>query len=82
MKTLMTASMAVAGFFALQADAYAQSQPVRASDRYCLESYSGDSGGGAMPLLCRFATMEQCIQSKTGNTDRCMLNPYLVRRGG
>lgn len=29
-------------------------------------------------LMCRYASFEQCIASKTSQADRCMLNPRLA----
>jgi hypothetical protein len=40
--------------------------------KYCLEQGSP----GSFPLMtCYYETMEQCIASKTGPADRCMINP-------
>jgi len=79
MKMLMMTGAVVAGLVALQAQATAQQEAVGANERYCLDAATYE--GGSQPLLCRFATLEQCNMSKTGNTDRCMLNPRLgVRR--
>ena len=73
MKTWLTACAVLLAFIATQTSAMA-AQNLRKNERYCLES-SGGRGGGTQPLLCRFETMAQCIQSKTGNTDRCFENP-------
>ena len=73
MKTWVTAGALCAAFIATQTAAMAE-EKLRKNERYCLE-VSGGRGGGNQPLLCRFETMEQCLQSKTGNTDRCGPNP-------
>ena len=70
MKTLLIATAATC-FFALAANA----QTVPANQRYCLEVRDAT---GPHPLLCRFTTMDQCIASKTGQSDFCMLNPELA----
>jgi hypothetical protein len=71
MKTLLIAT-AVACFFAATANAQTA---VLANQRYCLEVRDAT---GPHPLLCRFTTMDQCIASKTGQSDLCMLNPELA----
>ncbi|MDO8534192.1 MAG: DUF3551 domain-containing protein [Xanthobacteraceae bacterium] len=78
MKMLMMTGAVVAGLVALQAQATAQQEAVRANERYCLDAVGFE--GGTQPLLCRFTTIEQCNMSKTGPTDRCMLNPRLGDR--
>jgi hypothetical protein len=69
---VLAATLAAAGTAAAQ-------ERIRANERYCLESSSGGRGGGSSPLLCRFETFGQCMQSRTGPGDRCMLNPRLAR---
>ena len=61
----------------LPALAFAQ-EPVRKNERYCLEERAG--WRVTQPLLCRFETLEQCLASRNGPSDRCILNPYLQRR--
>ena len=73
MKTWLTAGAVLVAFIATQTTAMA-AQKLRKNERYCLEASVGRDGG-SQPLLCRFETMEQCLQSKTGNTDRCAENP-------
>jgi hypothetical protein len=52
---------------------------VRANERFCLESSEGAGrGGGGGSILCRYVTWEQCMASRTGPGDRCMLNPRLA----
>ena len=63
---------------ALASGAAVAQQQIRPTERYCLEAASGRSG--SQPLMCRYETMEQCLASKTGVSDRCMLNPWLVGR--
>ena len=79
MKTFVITSAFLAAALAAQMPAFAQGG-VKANERYCLEAMGGGQSGGPQPLLCRFATLEQCNASKTGQTDRCMLNPALGRR--
>lgn len=58
-------------------DAKAQ-EKLRKNETYCLlTSEGGGEGGGGAPLLCRFETLQQCLASKTGNSDTCMLNPAI-----
>jgi hypothetical protein len=73
MKTLLIATAAAACFLA--ASANAQTAVPAANQRYCLEVRDAT---GPHPLLCRFSTMEQCLASKTGQSDFCMLNPELA----
>jgi hypothetical protein len=54
--------------------AHAQT-PVPKNQTYCLEEIN-DSGRS--PLLCRYATLEQCLASRSGPSDTCWLNPYLA----
>ena len=58
--------------------AFAQS-PLRANERYCLESIGNNGPEG---LMCRFETAEQCNASRSGPADRCILNPQLGARRG
>lgn len=51
--------------------------PLRANERYCLEVRDAT---GPHPLLCRFENMEQCVASKTGFSDHCMINPEIAFR--
>jgi hypothetical protein len=78
MRILAIAGALFAVLIAAQTTASAQER-LRSNERYCLEA-SGGRGGGPQPLLCRFETMAQCRASKTGPTDRCMLNPALDSR--
>jgi len=51
---------------------------LRKNETYCLQAGAGGGEtGGAQPLLCRFETLEQCLASKTANSDTCMLNPAI-----
>ena len=79
MRILAIAGALFAVLIAAQTAASAQER-LRKNERYCLEAATG-RGGGTQPLLCRFSTMAQCLASKTGPTDRCMLNPALDYRG-
>jgi len=53
---------------------------LRENERFCLETSEGGGrgGGGNGSLMCRYATFEQCLASKTSQADRCMLNPRLA----
>jgi Protein of unknown function (DUF3551) len=60
---------------AMKADAQ---QKLRKNETYCLQAGAGGGqGGGAPPLLCSFETLDQCLASKTTNSDICMLNPVI-----
>jgi hypothetical protein len=53
-------------------------EKLRKNETYCLQAGAGggESGGG-QPLDCRFETREQCLASKTANSDTCTLNPAI-----
>jgi hypothetical protein len=78
MKVLFAAVASVAVTTGIASEAFAQVQtPVY---RYCLlERSGGGSGGiGGEAMLCRFNTLAQCMASKTGNSDTCIINPELT----
>jgi len=50
---------------------------LRKNERWCLEAREARGGS---PLLCRFVSYEQCMQSKTTIGDRCMQNPAWTGR--
>jgi hypothetical protein len=53
-------------------------EKLRKNETYCLQSGAGaGTGGGAAPLQCSYETLEQCLASKTANSDTCMLNPVI-----
>jgi Protein of unknown function (DUF3551) len=53
-------------------------EKLRKNETYCLQmGAGGGESGGAQPLDCRFETREQCVASKTANSDTCMLNPAI-----
>jgi hypothetical protein len=53
-------------------------EKLRKNETYCLQmGAGGGESGGAQPLDCRFETLEQCLASKTANSDTCMLNPAI-----
>ena len=81
MSKIITAA-ALLGALTVAESALAQQPPLRANERYCLETTGGGGlgGGGDGPLMCRFETMEQCFASKTWVGDRCLLNPWLAFR--
>jgi Protein of unknown function (DUF3551) len=61
---------------AMKADAQ---QKLRKNETYCLQAGAGAGpGGGAAPLQCSYETLDQCLASKTANSDTCMLNPVIV----
>jgi Protein of unknown function (DUF3551) len=58
--------------------AYAQ-EKLRKNETYCLQAGAGaGQGGGGAPLQCSFETLDQCLASKTANSDTCMLNPVIA----
>ena len=60
---------------AMQAEAQ---QKLRKNETYCLQAGAGGGeSGGVSPLLCSYETLEQCLASKTANSDTCMLNPAI-----
>ena len=75
MKALFVVSALLAAAIGVQDRAFAQTAKVY---RYCLLESSGGwrSGGGS--TLCRFDTLAQCIASKTGISDTCIINPQLT----
>jgi hypothetical protein len=84
MHKLAIAAALIAVFAAVQgaAEQVLPHEPLRANERYCLESATGGDQGGCSggSLLCRYETMAQCMASKTTQGDRCMLNPWLAFR--
>jgi len=60
-------------------------EKLRKNETYCLQAGAGGGeNGGAPPLMCSFETREQCLASKTANSDWCILNPAIEfnkRRG-
>jgi hypothetical protein len=78
MRILFAAGALLAVTIGIAGPAFAQARaPVH---RYCLlERSGGGSGGtGGEAMLCRFNTLAQCMASKTGNTDTCIVNPQLT----
>ena len=46
---------------------------------YCLlERGVGGPGAGGEMMTCRYNTWGQCMASKGGNTDTCIINPQLT----
>jgi hypothetical protein len=76
MRKLVIAGAVIATLAAAQSAA--AQERLRANERYCLETADGgEGGGGSGPLLCRYETLAQCMASRTGQSDRCTLNPAL-----
>jgi hypothetical protein len=78
MKILFAAGALLAITLALQSVTFAQVQraPVY---RYCLlEGGGGTRGGGGQMMTCRYNTWAQCMASKAGNSDSCIINPQLT----
>jgi len=73
-RLILTAAALVVTAMALPANAQS---PLRANERYCLEVRDAT---GPHPLLCRFENMQQCVASKTGFSDHCMINPEIAFR--
>jgi hypothetical protein len=56
--------------------AYAEGGPVY---RFCLlERGIGGPGAGGEMMSCLYNTWAQCMASKGGNTDTCIINPLLT----
>jgi hypothetical protein len=78
MKILFAAGALLAVMIAIEGATLAQAQnaPVY---RYCLlEGGGGPRGGGGQTMTCRYNTWAQCMASKTGNSDSCIINPQLT----
>jgi hypothetical protein len=72
----------IAGALLASAIAISETTPVQAQNapvyQYCLlERMGGPSGGGEM-MTCRYTTLAQCMASKSGNADTCIINPQLT----
>jgi hypothetical protein len=50
------------------------SPPEPSPYKWCLEENIGGAGGGSLPWLCRFKTLEQCQASRNSPADRCAPN--------
>ena len=75
-KVLFATSALLVAAIDMQAAVFAQQARVY---RYCLLDRSGGgSGAGGEAMRCAYDTMGQCMASKTGNTDSCIVNPYLT----
>jgi hypothetical protein len=77
MKILFAAGALLAVTIGIVGTAFAQVQaPVF---RYCLlERGSGGPGAGGEMMTCRYNSWAQCMASKSGNTDTCIINPQLT----
>jgi hypothetical protein len=77
MKALLTMCVLVAAVIGVQAEAFAQVQKAPVY-RYCLLEIGGGIRGGGGSMLCRFNTFAQCMASRTGHSDSCIINPELT----
>jgi hypothetical protein len=78
MKILFAAGALLAMTLALQGVSFAQGQKAPVY-RYCLlEGGGGSRGGGGQMMTCRYNTWAQCMASKSGNSDSCIINPQLT----
>jgi hypothetical protein len=68
---LLAAAIAIAG----TTPAPAQNAPVY---QYCLLERMGGSQGFGEMMTCRYNTLAQCMASKSGNADTCIINPQLT----
>ena len=78
MKVLFAASALLAVTIGIGGTTFAQAQnaPIY---RYCLlEGGGGTRGGGGQMMTCRYNTWAQCMASKAGNSDSCIINPQLT----
>jgi hypothetical protein len=78
MKILFAASALLAVTIGIGSATFAQAQnaPVY---RYCLlEGGGGPRGGTGQMMTCRYNTWAQCMASKAGNSDSCIINPQLT----
>ncbi len=72
---LLTGALMLILFFpTMKAEAQ---QRLRRDETYCLQSSDGGVGGGGMSLHCYYATLAQCMASRTANGDWCMENPVI-----
>ncbi len=73
--TYAVAALAAIAFAATSASAQTRNTaPASSPYKYCLEETTGGAGGGALPWLCRFTSLQQCMQSRMNPTDRCVPN--------
>ncbi|HEY7458799.1 MAG TPA: DUF3551 domain-containing protein [Xanthobacteraceae bacterium] len=77
MKALFAGSVLLAAI-GMQAGTFAQAQTATVYQYCLLERSGGGRGTGGEAMLCRFNTLAQCMASKTGNTDTCIVNPQLA----
>ena len=78
MKILSAAGALFAIAVVMQGVTLAQAQQARVY-RYCLlEGGGGPRGGGGQMMTCRYETLAQCMASKSGNSDSCIINPQLT----
>ena len=78
MKILFATAVLLTVVLGIEGAAFAQGvkAPVY---RYCLlEGGGGPRGGGGQMMTCRYNTLAQCMASKAGNSDSCIINPQLT----
>ncbi len=70
-----TVAVLTIAFAASEASAQTRnSAPASSPYKFCLEETTGGAGGGPLPMLCRFTSLQQCMQSRMNPTDRCVPN--------
>jgi hypothetical protein len=77
MKVLFAASALLVAAIDMQGAVFAQGQ-TRVYPYCLLDRSGGGAGAGGEAMRCAYDTMGQCMASKTGNTDSCIVNPYLT----
>jgi Protein of unknown function (DUF3551) len=78
MRILIVTAAFLTGVLAMEGVAFAQAQKAPVY-RYCLlEGGGGTRGGGGQMMTCRYNTLAQCMASKAGNSDSCIINPQLT----
>lgn len=77
MKTIFALCISALFFGAMLTAASAQNRnvsPQQSPYKWCLEENPGGAGGGSLPWLCRFKTLDQCMASRSSPADRCAPN--------
>lgn len=74
----MRIAIAAVALLALAGSAVPAAAQQAPTYRYCLVEGGFRGSGGS--TLCRFNTYAQCMASKTGWSDYCIINPWLTQR--